>query len=809
MRESSAENRQNISQLSPSEIVERLFKTEGSEASRIFRGLIEKEQELSIRNLLKPYDDKVPLLLQKMDVPSITRIFNNLDDYYIMKALFGNFRTVELEKRQKILEGLERGKLALLLNRMSIGVDRPKAAARIIENLPTQLACETVDAMETISILRIFRELTPESSSKILGNLPPNRTAKLALAMLGKPNTVRLARLAHLLQRMSRASQQKILSTMGPDQQTQLMTEVKLSQNSLFDSTDLREAKHRCVEMSSEELALELDRTNPEKTVQVLKLMDSWKASQVLTIMGLSDAQQAADLLEEMSENVIIGFRGHGKRKTYIEEVYICPQAGILENLDLGKVSNVRILKLLPREVLESILDRVREDKRAEIVSLMKEKTLSAPLPFSLRLFTVGRGTRRTRVLGQGLKWTRIQERLDTGESFKPVIIDLVEMNPKKVSIKACRAITEDKLMPIHQVAMLIGDAKREAKRPDKHIFTKLGLIQLSRIVQDSGAIAAINGNHYFDYGHYLDCISLGTDPTQIPGLFFGDPVGWFVTDAEEISPPAFNRAALVVTQDGNVHIERVYMTEVGLSNGSKIKWDGTNVEKREGSVILYNSLYGFKTRNSPSHVEVAIAKNRIVDIRSGCGGLIPLTGFILAIPIEQKKKALGGVAVGDPVEVRNNFPESLGRIEQAMACGPNLVRDGQLVISFEEEDFGEKDSSVMAFSLTRATETFEAARSFIMLRDSRLHLGTISGAALGTGTSGESSGMTFGELAQLAMDLRADQAYALDGGGSSSIAVRDGDQVRILNTPTGGSDVAKGEERYINTYWLFFARES
>ena len=113
-----------------------------------------------------------------------------------------------------------------------------------------------------------------------------------------------------------------------------------------------------------------------------------------------------------------------------------------------------------------------------------------------------------------------------------------------------------------------------------------------------------------------------------------------------------------------------------------------------------------------------------------------------------------------------------------------------------------------MAFSLTRAAETFEAARSFIMLRDNRLCIGTVSGTALGTGLSTESAGMTFGELAQLAMDLRADHAYALDGGGSSSIAVRVGEDVRVLNRPTGGSDVAKGEERFINTHWLFFQKQ-
>ena len=84
------------------------------------------------------------------------------------------------------------------------------------------------------------------------------------------------------------------------------------------------------------------------------------------------------------------------------------------------------------------------------------------------------------------------------------------------------------------------------------------------------------------------------------------------------------------------------------------------------------------------------------------------------------------------------------------MACGPYLVRNAQLEIDFETEDFGEEDSSVMAVSLSRAAETFEAARSFMMVRDNRLLIGTVSGTALGSGIFTESAGMTFGELAQL-----------------------------------------------------------
>jgi exopolysaccharide biosynthesis protein len=67
---------------------------------------------------------------------------------------------------------------------------------------------------------------------------------------------------------------------------------------------------------------------------------------------------------------------------------------------------------------------------------------------------------------------------------------------------------------------------------------------------------------------------------------------------------------------------------------------------------------------------------------------------------------------------------------------------------------------------------------------------------------------MTFGEMGQLCLDLGVDHAYALDGGGSSSLVARDGGVPRVLNTPTGGADVSAGEERYINTYWLVHERE-
>lgn len=798
-----------VSQLSPSELTEKLTNSERVEGARLLQELIEEEQELSLLNLLKPYQDKVPLVLSMMDVGSIVEIFEELNDYYIMKALFGNFRAVDEEKRQEILKKLSPEKVALLLNRMSVGVDNPKTAAGILRNLPLQITAKVVAAVEIAGVLRIFKEIPVGDKGRIMACLTPERAADLARTMLVPENMVRSARLANILQQLDELGQQRILARLSPGQVQQILTQMQRWGASEFDTIIPREARHRITEMNPDEAAGELDKANLEKAVDILKLCDTRKAAKVLTIIARRDPQKVADLLEEINEKIIVGFRGSDRQRSAVEELYTCPAAAILEKIDLSLDGNINALRLMPSEVLEPILDRIPEEGRVAIASLRMGGDLSPHLPVSLQSFTAGKGTRKTVDLGHGLKWTRIEENLDTGEKVKPVIVDLVEMDLRQVTVKACRAITEDSLMPITEVARLFGDAKREGKRPDRVLFTKLGLLQLSDVVRRSGAIAAINGNHYYDYGHYTDVIKLGINPTMVPGLFFGDPVGWFVSEGREISPPAFNRAALVVTRDGNTYLERVFMTDVILSNGVKVRWGAINQEKREGLTILYNSLYGFKTRRSRSHIDIAIARGRIFEIKPGGGGLIPFTGFILAIPVSNRESVLSGVNEGDAVRVGNDFPASLGQVEQAMACGPYLVRSGQLEINFEAEDFGEKDSSVMAFSLTRATETFAAARSFIMLRENRLCIGTVSGTALGTGISTESSGLTFGELAQLALDLRADYAYAMDGGGSSSIAVRVGGDVRILNTPTGGSDVAKGEERFINTYWLFFEKES
>jgi hypothetical protein len=368
-------------------------------------------------------------------------------------------------------------------------------------------------------------------------------------------------------------------------------------------------------------------------------------------------------------------------------------------------------------------------------------------------------------------------------------------------------AVADEQALPVREIASVFEAYRAAGTRPSPADFARFGLVQLSKEVERTGAAAAINGNFYFDYGHYTNGTTLGIDMASVPGLFFGDPIGWFVSGGRELAPPSFNRASAMVTADGALHVDRVLMDRVQVGEHA-VTWDAVNVAKADGGTILYTSLFGFRTEPGSSHVDVACARGRVWEVRHDGASVIPLTGFVLSVPTARAAELLGDVAPGVDVRSGSEFERRHGPVVEAMACGPLLVRDGVADVDFVAEDFGQQDSTVMSFFLPRTVETYRAARSFLGMRGRTLVLGAVSGTAYGFGSVRTSAGTTFGELAQLCVDLGLDTAYALDGGGSSSVVGRRGGVPTVLNAPTGGADVAAGEERFINTYWLVHRRE-
>jgi hypothetical protein len=375
------------------------------------------------------------------------------------------------------------------------------------------------------------------------------------------------------------------------------------------------------------------------------------------------------------------------------------------------------------------------------------------------------------------------------------VRIDLVELDPDEVTVRACHT---GRTEPFSWLAERTGAAARGDARPQEALFRDLGLVRVGEVVRDAHAVAGINGNFYLDFGHYLDGLDLGIDLGAEPHVRLGDAIGWFVSGGEERTPPGVNRATLLVDATGSVQIRRVAARAI-VVRGEELGWEQVD---GPGAAVLHTRLAAATTPDSPDVVDLSVSNGLVVGVRRGGGSRVPLLGFVLSLPAAHAP-LLADLEVGEPVAVLPDLPAGAPPVIEAMACGPLLVRDGQVDIDFAVEGFGDKDTGLLPLSLTRAVDTFRAARSFLMLRGGRLVLGAVSGTQVGHGPVGVSAGVTFGELAALCVELGAETAMALDGGGSSALVVQGDEGPTVVNVPTGGADVPPGEERFLATYLL------
>ena len=509
----------------------------------------------------------------------------------------------------------------------------------------------------------------------------------------------------------------------------------------------------------------------------VLEALPARVAAAVLVRWGQHDPGRAGRLLAGLSEWALLA-DPEGRRRV----LYRARGAAVLDAADArGRES---LLGLLEPATAQAFLER------SATVPPGKRGTYPAP---ARRVSPV----QREEVQG-GVLVERHQLALADREGEVPLRADLVELDPRAVTVRVCHT---GSTVPFSWMAERTGAAARGDARPQEALFRDLGLVRLSEAVRDVDAVAGINGNFYLDYGHYLDGLDLGIDLGAEPHVRLGDAIGWFVSNGVEHTPPGVNRATLVVDEGGGVQIRRVAARAV-VVRGEELSWEQVD---GPGAAVLHTRLGGPTTPLSADMVDLTVSHGLVVRVQPGGGSPVPLLGFVLSLPVHHAG-LLGDLEVDEPIEVVPDLPPGSLRVVEAMACGPLLVRDSQIDIDFEAEGFGDKDAGLPPLSLTRAVDSFRAARSFLMLRDGRLVFGTVSGTQVGHGPVGVSAGVTFGELAALCVELGAETAMGLDGGGSSTLVVKGDDGPSVTNVPTGGADVPPGAERFIATYLLALA---
>jgi exopolysaccharide biosynthesis protein len=261
-------------------------------------------------------------------------------------------------------------------------------------------------------------------------------------------------------------------------------------------------------------------------------------------------------------------------------------------------------------------------------------------------------------------------------------------------------------------------------------------LSELDDITRAHGAFAAINANFF--------------DPTS------GHPIGLLVKDSFPVSQQYGQRAALLIDFLGRVLFTNPTMQMSFKAFGKTLPIEGINRPIQRDEIVLYTSDYAKTIRSELPLRAVQVRSGRVVrTVDTHFSSNDP--GALLLVASGSARSRLAGLRQGDDVEVSYKINPKPEFLLEAISAGPMLLRNGQIALDLHSEAF------------TPQFANLRAARSAIGITPSGDLLMLV--ALRGNG----SVGADLRTLAQIMSQLGAQDAMALDGGGSSGVSFHRG----------------------------------
>ena len=305
----------------------------------------------------------------------------------------------------------------------------------------------------------------------------------------------------------------------------------------------------------------------------------------------------------------------------------------------------------------------------------------------------------------------------------------------------------------------------------------------LSQLIEESGVDAAINADFF--------------DMTQSSGRT--TPLGLTAENGAIVSSPAHDTslAALVESEDG-IFADYFQMNlRLVAENGNEMPILHINKFHPTASVIMFTRDWGEKTEAvSDGSCDMVIEDGVVTDmILNSEGTEIPENGCVLRVNTNINNFFAENFEIGDKAEiVLDIVPEC--EIETAVGGGTVLVKDGK-VAPFTNTVAGYNPRSAAGISRDKT----------------KLYLVTVEGREKNT------KGMTQQELAEFLTELGAYNAINFDGGGSTEMAVKNGEgKTEIVNTPSEGAErristglgvFSGGEDSYFASMQLTSSQEN
>lgn len=281
-------------------------------------------------------------------------------------------------------------------------------------------------------------------------------------------------------------------------------------------------------------------------------------------------------------------------------------------------------------------------------------------------------------------------------------------------------------------------------------------------LAEASGATAAVNGDFY-DINNSNAPLGVGVGRDE--GL---------VT-----APTAGHENALAVSSSGAAALAQVFLEGTAVTgDGVSLRLAGVNtLGLPAGGIGVFTSQWGNYTRantvgTATNRAEVTVVDGVVTAVGTTLGGGPIAANTVVLVGRDAGATSLLALQPGDTVDVSYAPRSDLEDVVVAVGGNHLLVEDGV------QRTF---------------TDTEPAARTAIGLSEDGRTMYLVSL----DGKQAHSRGMTLTEFAELMDDLGAHDALNIDGGGSSTLVVRDPgtDEHSVVNTPSDGSErsVANG----------------
>ncbi|MEA1975663.1 MAG: phosphodiester glycosidase family protein [Bacillota bacterium] len=297
--------------------------------------------------------------------------------------------------------------------------------------------------------------------------------------------------------------------------------------------------------------------------------------------------------------------------------------------------------------------------------------------------------------------------------------------------------LTNNKWIIIKSLIIDISDENTEITTlfNDNNLKTPKALTNLSK--ETNNIIGAING----DFFNYIEKTAIGPIINNENLVYNG------TVDS------SFNIFGLTTINTPFIaNFKKIDL--IARTKNKDIKIDYKNKDyMHHNSIVLIDkhfSNFSIGNNSKTKTTEIIVKNNKIEDIRYNMKPiLIPENGFIIAIP-DSKKTVLSNININDEISII--YPKITEFIKTAIGGGSILVKNGEVNSNFSLKINGVHPRSAIGVSKDK----------------SQIILTTVEGRKSGV------PGVTQTELANIMIDLGANYALNLDGGGSSTLAVRE-----------------------------------